>query len=218
MQGQGGLVKKYDILICGIGGQGVISLGTILKLAAIRDGLSVAGAERRGGAQREGVVTSNIRYRGLDPGEGFNERTMAVSGLIPSAGADLMVAMEPVEALRHGMYLNENSIVIVNDYPLIPVAVRIGEREYPETGALYDRIREFTGFVHIHNIDELSREHFASLKQVNTISLGLAVALGNLPVSEEAVLETVREQFPDFDLNREAFFLGKELAQQGVSS
>ncbi len=202
---------KYDILICGIGGQGVISLGTILKLAAIRDGISVAGAERRGGAQREGVVTSNIRYRGIEPGEDFDERGMAVSGLIPSAGADMMIAMEPIEALRHGMYLNENSVVIINDYPLIPVSVRIGDRKYPDTGYVYEKIREFTDAVYIHNIDELSRERFSSLKQVNTISLGLAAALGELPVSEESLLDTVKDQFPDFTINREAFLLGREL-------
>ncbi len=208
---------KYDILICGIGGQGAISLGTILKLAAIRQGLSVVGAERRGGAQREGIVTSNVRYRGIEKGEVYDERSMAASGLIPVAGADMMISMEPMEALRHARYLNSDSVVIINDFPLTPVSVRMGEREYPEPDSIYSRIRQFTPHVHVFNIDELSKKNFNSLKQINTISLGLACALGKLPVSRDALLETIKTQFPDFETNRRAFFLGVSAADAATS-
>jgi indolepyruvate ferredoxin oxidoreductase beta subunit len=204
---------KYDILICGIGGQGAISLGTVLKLAAINEGLMVFGAERRGGAQREGVVTSNVRYRGIADGSEYDEREMATSGLIPIAGADMMIAMEPLEALRHARYLNENSVVIINDFPLIPVSVRTGEHEYPEREVIYARLREFTTNLHIFNIDDISKENFSSLQQVNTISLGIASSLGNLPVSDDSLLFTIKNQFPDFETNKRAFYLGREIAQ-----
>lgn len=198
-------MKRYDILICGIGGQGAISLGTVLKLAAIREGLGVAGAERRGGAQREGVVTSNVRYFEADSGA-------AVSGLIPSGGAQMMISMEPLEALRQARYLNGDSVVIVNDFPLTPVHVRIGEYEYPALDEIYSRLREFTPRVHTFNIDALSIRHFNSLRQVNTISLGIASALGAMPVSEASLLATIKDQFPDFSTNRKAFELGVETA------
>ncbi len=206
-------MNAYDILICGIGGQGAISLGTVLKLAAIHEGLDVVGAERRGGAQREGIVTSNVRYRRLENGERIDERRMAVSGLIPTGGADMMISMEPVEALRHARWLNERSVVIVNDFPLTPVSVRMGEREYPSLETVYARLGEFTVNVHAFPIDRLSRLHFNSLRQVNTIALGMASALGDLPVSDESILAVVREQFPDFETNRRAFALGKETAR-----
>lgn len=199
-------MTRYDILICGIGGQGAISLGTVLKLAAVREGIGVAGAERRGGAQREGVVTSNVRYFEADRGG-------AVSGLIPSAGAHMMISMEPLEALRQARYLNGESVVIVNDFPLTPVHVRIGEYEYPAREDIYSRLREFTARVHAFNIDELSLRHFNSLRQVNTISLGIASTLGSLPVSPESLLATIREQFPDFETNRQAFELGVDTAR-----
>ncbi len=204
---------KYDILICGIGGQGVISLGTVLKLAAINEGLMVFGAERRGGAQREGVVTSNVRYRGTTDGSEYDEREMATSGLIPTAGADMMIAMEPLEALRHAVYLNEDSVVIINDFPLIPVSVRIGEHEYPEREVIYKRLRKSTTNLHIFNIDDISKENFSSLQQVNTISLGIASSLGNLPVSDDSLLLTIKNQFSDFETNKRAFYLGKEIAR-----
>ncbi|HDP80947.1 MAG TPA: hypothetical protein ENN21_08915, partial [Spirochaetes bacterium] len=185
----------------------------VFKLAAIREGLSVAGAERRGGAQREGIVTSNVRYRGAEPGEPFDERSMTASGLIPTAGADMMISMEPMEALRHARYLHENSVVIVNDFPLLPVSVRMGSFNYPDLQGIYDGLREFTPRVYVFNIDELSRGHFRSLRQVNTICLGLACGLGNLPVSPDSLLETIKEQFPDYETNSRAFELGRKLAR-----
>ncbi len=124
----------------------------------------------------------------------------------------MLIAMEPLESLRQARYLNESSVVIVNDFPLTPVHVRMGLFEYPRLADIYARLREFTPRVHAFNIDGLSIERFNSLRQVNTISLGMAHALGNMPVSEEALLETIREQFPDFETNREAFYLGKETA------
>ncbi len=204
----------YDILICGIGGQGAISLGTVLKLAAVHEGLDVVGAERRGGAQREGIVTSNVRYRKPESGETPDERRMAASGLIPTGAADMMISMEPLEALRHARYLNERSVVIINNFPLTPVSVRMGEREYPPLETVHSRLREFTPNVHLFAIDELSRAHFNSLRQVNTIALGIASALGGLPVSDESILAVVREQFSDFETNRRAFELGKETARK----
>ncbi len=205
-------MTRYDVLICGIGGQGVISLGTTLKLAALAEGLSVYGAERRGGSQREGVVTSNVRYRGFSPDETADERTRAVSGLIPVAGADMMIAMEPLEALRHASYLHENSVVIVNDFPLIPVSVRMGQCEYPASKTIYARLREFSPRVHIAPIDEISKRRFNSLRQINTILLGMAMELGDIPLSENALLATIKSQFPDFEKNANAFRLGREIA------
>ncbi len=205
-------MTRYDVLICGIGGQGVISLGTTLKLAALAEGLSVYGAERRGGSQREGVVTSNVRYRGFSPDETADERASAVSGLIPVAGADMMIAMEPLEALRHARYLHEDSVVIVNDFPLIPVSVRMGQCAYPEKETIYARLREFSPRVHIAPVDEISKREFNSLRQINTILLGMAMELGDIPLSEDALLATIKSQFPDFEKNASAFRLGREIA------
>lgn len=200
---------RYDILVCGIGGQGAISLGTILKLTAIRDGVGVVGAERRGGAQREGVVTSNVRYYPHNP----QNASAPISGLIPAGGAHLMIAMEPLEALRHIRYLNENSVAIINNRPLMPVHVRTGDFQYPSPDEIYSRMKEATAFVHVFDIDDLSLKYFRSLRQVNTISLGLAYALGNLPISKKAVTETLSDQFKNVSETIDAFKLGCALAK-----
>ncbi|MCX7678702.1 MAG: 2-oxoacid:acceptor oxidoreductase family protein [Spirochaetes bacterium] len=195
---------RYDILICGIGGQGVISLGTILKLAAIRDGIGVVGAERRGGAQREGVVTTNVRYYSRN----LETHDAPISGLIPAGGAHLLIAMEPLEALRHIRYLNENTTIIVNNRPLIPVHVRIGEYQYPPLNEIYSRLTHVTSFVYAIDIDAISLNNFHSLRHVNTIALGLAFAAGNIPVSKKALLETIADQFHNSPESISAFEFG----------
>ena len=67
-------MKKYNILIAGVGGQGVVTLGLLLKYAAIKEGIMVAGTETRGASQREGSVNSHVRFAVLDPGEEYDER------------------------------------------------------------------------------------------------------------------------------------------------
>jgi indolepyruvate ferredoxin oxidoreductase beta subunit len=212
---EGRLVKRYDVLLAGIGGQGVITLGTLMKLAAIRAGVDVTGAERRGGAQREGPVTSNVRYRVLGDSERQDPRKRPFSGLIPRGGAHLLISLEPLEAARWLPYLNESSVVITETIPRVPTAVRLGTAEYPELETIWAMLHEVTPHVHPVEIEALSKQHFGELKQVNVIALGLAAALGDLPVPDEALLGIVRERLPGFEANRKAFEVGREAAQPG---
>jgi len=207
-------VKRYDVLVAGIGGQGVITLGTLLKLAALREGVEVAGAERRGGAQREGPVTSNVRYRVLEGPERDDPRCQAFSGGIPLGGVDLLLSLEPLEAARCLPYLTEESVVIAEVTPRVPTAVRLGTAAYPELEQIWSWIREVTPHLHPVPLEALSKDAFGDLRRVNVVALGLAAALGRLPVSDESLLEVVRDKLPDFQGNRRAFILGKEAAEE----
>ncbi len=202
-------MTRYDILLAGIGGQGVITLGTLLKLAAIREGIEVTGAERRGGAQREGPVTSNVRYRVLDAEERQDPRKLPFSGAIPKGGADILIALEPLEALRWLPYCHSGSVIVSETTPRAPTAVRLGKATYPPLDAIWSALREVTAAVYPVALEDLCRRHFGDLRRINVIALGLAAARGNLPVSAEALLETVRERLPGFEENRKAFELGK---------
>ena len=134
---------KYDILISGIGGQGAITLGTILKLAALEEQIDVFGSERRGGAQREGIVTSNVRYRKVEKGDKNKDR-MICSSVIPKGSANMLIALEPVEALRHAIYLNQDSIVVSSTNILLPVHVKLEKAHYPQFSEITERLQKFT--------------------------------------------------------------------------
>lgn len=203
-------MRRYDILLAGIGGQGVITLGTLLKLGALREGVDVAGAERRGGAQREGPVTSNVRYRLLSREERGDARKASFSGAIPRGGANLLISLEPLEAVRCLPYANAGTVVISDITPRVPTAVRLGTAAYPPLDALWSMLREVTPLVHPVDLEGLARRHFGDLRRLNVLALGLASALGDLPVSAEALLDVVRERLPGFEENRRAFELGRE--------
>jgi indolepyruvate ferredoxin oxidoreductase, beta subunit len=206
-------MKTYDMVICGFGGQGVITIGSLLKLAAMKEGISVSGAERRGGAQREGGVTSHVRYRVWQEGDAFDERRMTRSGLIPSGKADMLIAFEPLEAVRHSNYLNPRSVVVLNTELSPPTLVRMKKFAYPPLDDLLSILRDFTPFVFPFNINELSRDFFQDFLHISVISLGLAVGLGEIPVAQERFLEVLRERYPNFENNQRGFDLGMRLAQ-----
>ncbi len=206
-------MRCCDVLLAGIGGQGVITLGTMLKLAGLRERVEVSGAERRGGAQREGPVTSNVRYRVLDEAERGDPRKASFGGVIPPGGAHLLVSLEPLEAVRCIPALNPGSVVISEIAPRVPTAVRLGAAAYPPLDALWGMLREVTPHVYPVAMERGCQARFGDLKRVNVVALGLASALGNLPVSEESLLDVVRERLPDFPGNREAFEIGKDLAR-----
>jgi indolepyruvate ferredoxin oxidoreductase beta subunit len=206
-------MKTYDIVISGIGGQGVITLGNLLKVAGIKEGLHVGGAEKRGGAQREGGVTSHVRYRVLEQGEEGDERHTTRSGLIPPGRADMLIAYEPLEAVRHCDFLHPRSVVVLNTEAHLPTLVRMKKYAYPPLEDLLQNLCDFTPRVYAFDMDGLSREHFQDLLHISVISLGLALGLGEIPIRKEIFLEVVQERFPDFEQNKRGFELGLQLAQ-----
>jgi indolepyruvate ferredoxin oxidoreductase beta subunit len=201
----------YNVLIAGIGGQGVITLGTYLKKAALKANISVNGSERRGGAQREGNVSTVIRYHWTE-NEKKDERHGITSPLIPTGCAHLLIGLEPLEALRASQYLNRNSVVVLNLFPLPPISVRLGEAEYPSAENIVKMFQKVTKHIYAWNLTEIAERNFQNLHAVNGISLGIASRVGNLPLSEADLLDVLREEARPEVL--EHYRLGFELANE----
>ena len=202
----------YNALITGIGGQGVITLGTLLKKAALKAGIHVSGSERRGGAQREGHVSSIIRYQWSENGEEPAERHEVCSPMLPAGSAHLLIGLEPLEAARVARYLNNTSTVILNSFPLPPIPVKLDEVEYPGIEAMEEALGRLTSNIYIWNLTEIARENFGQSRAMNAICLGIASRLACLPVSEPHLLETIRDEGRPKDI--ECFRLGIDLANE----
>ena len=205
-------MKKFNIAIVGLGGQGIITMGTVMKNAALNSDLQdVSGSERRGGAQREGYVETFVKYIFYENAAEMNSpRKNMHSPMIESGGANALISLEPLETLRGIKYLNKNSIVIFNKTPYIPISVRMGKTKYPEISFIVSELQKVTKHIYYYDIDAISLEKFNSLTQKNIIALGILFAKADIPIERSAV-ESVLAEGKGAENNLKAFALGLNL-------
>ncbi len=123
---------RLNIIIVGVGGQGALTTSGIIARAAMKAGLNVLTAETHGMAQRGGSVDVHVRIGDVK------------APLIPEGGADVMIALEPAEALRYARFLNRKSLVILNTRKIIPPSVTAGSATYPALGDIIGELRQRT--------------------------------------------------------------------------
>jgi len=192
--------KKLDLLITGVGGQGAILASDIIGKAAVTAGIPIRAAETHGMAQRGGSVVNHIRI-GNDYGS-----------MIPKKGADLLLALEPMEAVRYLDFLKDGGVVIVNTQPIIPVTVTSGLTKYPEVPDILEFLSE-KYIVKAFNADELAYEAGSRLA-MNVVMVG-AVS-GYLPIPKEIMLESVKALVPQktIEVNLRAFEAGRQKVEE----
>jgi Pyruvate/2-oxoacid:ferredoxin oxidoreductase gamma subunit len=204
-------MRHFNIIVCGVGGTGVIGLGKLLREAAKLEGNVVLSSESRGSGQRGGPATASIRYTILDNFEKINDRTALWAGSIGVGGADLMIATEVAEALRNAHYLSEKSKVLLNTFTLKPTQTRKEKKEqslkYPAVKEVVAKLHQLTPHLYVTNASDTSMKHFGSYRMTNPILVGLAIVQGLLPLHEDTVLSLLQGDAKDaFEfglLNRE---------------
>ena len=147
---------KKDIILAGVGGQGILSIASIIGYAAIEDGLNLKQAEVHGMSQRGGDVQSHLRISDKE----------IFSDLIPHGGADLIIAVEPMEALRYKPYLENNGWLITNTkaFKNIP--------NYPDETDLLKDIKKISNNVAI-DADQIAKD-IGATRSMNMVILGAA--------------------------------------------
>lgn len=145
---------KSDIILSGVGGQGILSIATILGAAALDEGLYLKQAEVHGMSQRGGDVQSNLRL----------SSNPIASDLIPLGGADLIVSLEPMEALRYLPYLAPTGWVVTNTTPFVNIP------DYPEEEAIMAELNALPNVV-AFDMDAVAKE-VAGPRAANMVLLG----------------------------------------------
>lgn len=198
---------SYNILLCGVGGQGTVLASKLLAATAGGAGLTVHSAETIGMAQRGGPVTSHVRI-GED----------AYSPMIPKGSADLIIAFEPAEAVRSLDYLKSNGAVIVNEVCIKPVTESLQPSGY-DGSEMIAYLKKSVSRLIVVNADTLCEE-FGSVRFFNIAVLGIAAGAGLLDFSREEILSTIEKTVKkDFvEINKKAFLHGCEVGaeQKGV--
>ena len=190
---------KTDIVLAGVGGQGILSIATILGAAALKENLYLKQAEVHGMSQRGGDVSSNLRLSS-DP---------IASDLIPLGGADLIVSLEPMESLRYLPYLSKTGWIITNTAPFVNIP------NYPEQEALENELMNQPNVV-AFDMDELAKE-VASQRASNMVLLGAAAPF--IDLEPEKIEEGIRIVFGKkgeaiVESNIKAFRAGLEKARE----
>lgn len=191
----------FNMIITGIGGQGVVSAGTIIAMAALEDGLNIRNSDATGLAQRGGGVHSQIKI-----GEDVK------STIIHPGTADVILGFEPLEASRYAHLLKTDGVAIVNSTPVLPVTVKNGMFSYPMIEDM-KQIFEERGLIIIW-VDALSlAEKIGDIRVLNSLMIGYMAAKAKLPIKTETLKKTIEAQVPNrtVQLNLKAFNMGLEL-------
>lgn len=166
---------KYDIILAGVGGQGVLSVSAIIASSAMKEGLAVKQSEVHGMSQRGGAVLANLR---LSDGP-------IASDLIPRGSAAMILSMEPLESLRYLEFLSEDGTVITATNPVANIP------DYPPLDEVLERVRSLPHTVTV-DAESLARKA-GSARATNMVMVGAASPL--LPVAFETIEHFVQTLF-----------------------
>ena len=200
-------MKEFNIVFTGVGGTGVLTAARILASAALSEGHNVRMGEIHGMAQRGGAVNCTIRI-----GENVH------GPIIPTGKANLLLSVEPVEALRNVTKIMPSGTIIVGEYRITPTGVLLGRAEYPSDVAILQDLAKFAKVV-TFDAAKLAQEA-GGILTMNTVLIGAVVSLDLLPIKEKAVMAAIREVLPKryHEMNILALKKGKNASKKTIST
>lgn len=190
---------KTDILLSGVGGQGILSIATVIGEAALKEGWYMKQAEVHGMSQRGGDVQSNLR---------LSDQPIA-SDLIPIGQADLIISLEPMESLRYLPYLKKNGWLVTNSQPFVNIP------NYPDPEQIKAEIEKLQYKV-MFDVETIAKE-IGSLRVANIVMLGAATPF--LGIDYRKIADGVRSIFARkgkaiIELNLKALQAGFDVANK----
>ncbi|MDD2236557.1 MAG: indolepyruvate oxidoreductase subunit beta [Kiritimatiellae bacterium] len=192
---------KCDIVLAGVGGQGILSIAAVLGRAALEQGLHIKQAEVHGMAQRGGAVQSHFRM----------SAEAVASDVIPFGQADLILSMEPMEALRYLPWLKKEGWVVSNNQPVDNIAA------YPDLTSVHAALQALPHHLLFDGVSVATE--YGSSRALNMAMLGAASPF--VPLAVEVVEQSIREQFAHKDgqviqANLDVFRAARALALQNM--
>ena len=203
--------RNSSVYMCGVGGQGLVLLSNLIGSACAHAGLRVITGEQHGLSQRSGSINVHLRI-----GEGVR------SPLIPLGGAEFLLSLEALEALRSVEYLKDGAVVIMNSrvqHPVIETMAHTTDKsaKYLSVEDVKERLSKVTDKVFAINALSVALEAGNPLTE-NTVMLGALSTLEDFWVPEGALTAAIEESVPSkaLDANLKAFELGRKTAYKGL--
>jgi indolepyruvate ferredoxin oxidoreductase beta subunit len=195
-------MKEFNIVMCGVGGQGTVLASKIIAQTAIRNNMNVRVGETHGMSQRGGTVISHVRIG-----------SEVYGALIPEAQGDCMLAFEPIESLRYMNYLKKGAYVIVNQHPIVPTSVNAGLATYPSFEEVKKELQRITDKIISTDASKIASEA-GGVISLNMVILGMFSQIPTCPFSKEELKKSIEELVkPKFvPLNLNAFDQGAKVS------
>jgi indolepyruvate ferredoxin oxidoreductase, beta subunit len=195
--------KVFRIVLAGVGGQGSVTAGRLLGEGALADGKPVMTSEVHGMSQRGGIVDSTVVIGPVK------------SALVGKGQANVLLAFEPVEALRSLGYASKKTVAVVNTAKIVPFAVTMDMAEYPDVKQSIKLLEDSVGRVVAIDAVKLA-EKAGSAKALNSVLIGALSATGVLPIDPDTLRKTVLSMVPKKFLkeNEKAYALGEKAGRK----
>ncbi len=192
---------KKDIILSGVGGQGILSIAAVIGQAALKDGLYLKQAEVHGMSQRGGDVQSNLR---------LSDRPIA-SDLIPTGKCDLIISLEPMEALRYLPYLDAEGWLVTNAVPFVNIP------NYPAEESVKTEIDRLPHHI-LLDVNQTAKD-IGSPRVANIVLLGATVPF--LGIGYDKIQASIRDIFQRkgesiVEMNLKALEAGKQIAERMI--
>ena len=193
-------MSAYNIVLAGIGGQGILLVANVIGAAAVADGLNVRVGGIHGMAQRGGAVVSTVRV-----GEGV------LAPFVLEGEADVLLGFEVLETVRNLRYASERTLVITNSESIVLSEFSARQPDCPSLKGLVEKIRLFTSRIVVVEAADLAKAAGSRLAQ-NSVLLGTLAAVKGFPVKQKSILEALAELVPKkhVEVNVRAFDLGRK--------
>lgn len=201
------MARELNVILAGVGGQGNVRGAQVLGAAAVKAGLHARVSDVYGIAQRGGPVVSHVRM-GVD----------IHGSMVEEHSADIVVGLEPMEALRAVVrFLRPGGVVVMSTRPSYPVEVNIGKAAYPEIDELTKLIGKAAGKIVRLDATKVADDAGMAIA-ANIVVLGVLAGLGVLPFEARLLRESVKENIPRaVEQNLRAFDAGAEIGKSSAS-
>ena len=190
--------QKMDILVTGVGGQGVVLASDIIAETALAAGFDVKKTDTLGMAQRGGSVVSHVRLA-----------KKVWSPLIKEGEVDLLLAFEKLEAARWSHFLTPGAVAIINTYEQPPLSVSLGQEKYPADKEIIAALKRRTGRIYFIDANKKAKE-LGNVRTLNILMLGCFAAFA--PIDDAVWKESISRRLPENirEINLTAFASGRK--------
>jgi indolepyruvate ferredoxin oxidoreductase beta subunit len=194
-------MKEFNTVITGVGGQGVVTLANIIAEAALLAGYDVKTSELHGLAQRGGSIPCHVRFGDV-----------IYSPLVLEGEANLVIGLEPLEALRACYYGSKEhkTVFLIDNYRIVPLSVPILKEKYPSMEEVIDTLKDFSAKVIVLNASDAVKKETGSTVTTNIYLLGYASSKSLIPLEKKFFIEAIEETVPEryIEMNKKIFELG----------